>query len=263
MKTLTVVLSVVVSLGFSPAIAQTPRHDHHQIENVVVIFQENRTPDNLLHGLPDADIANSGINSKGESITLQPVPLANNYDLSHAHTAFVQMYDNGRMDGADKVAVMCQKGAQGCPIPNPQFSYVGNPSDVARLTFKWPSSLLSRIECSKPTRTPDFPAHQFIISGTSAPSQFSDLFASENPGGVSKALNNTGCTAPANEVVKVIDPSGSENQGLSVFWSPDSDRPARLQRRVMAVLHPQPARSGPGRTPSNIYVSVMIGTMSF
>src|SRR4029077_3382356 len=30
--------------------------------------------------------------------------------------------------------------------------------------------------------------------------------------GVSKALNNTGCTAPANEVVKVIDPSGSEAQ---------------------------------------------------
>jgi phospholipase C len=210
MKTLTVVLSVVVSLGFSPAIAQTPRHDHHQIENVVVIFQENRTPDNLLHGLPNADIANSGINSKGESITLQPVPLANNYDLSHAHTAFVQMYDNGRMDGADKVAVMCQKGAQGCPIPNPQFSYV-NPSDVAPY-FQMAEQFTFADRMFQTNQGPSFPAHQFIISGTSAPSQFSDLFASENPGGVSKALNNTGCTAPANEVVKVIDPSGSEAQ---------------------------------------------------
>src|SRR3989449_4338400 len=74
-----------------------------KIQHVVVIFQENRTPDNLFHGLPNADIANSGVNSLGQTIPLTPIPLANNYDLSHAHSAFVAMYDGGKMDGADKI----------------------------------------------------------------------------------------------------------------------------------------------------------------
>src|ERR1700726_1630332 len=48
-----------------------------KIKHIVVIFQENRTPDNLFHGLPGADIAESGINSRGERITLQPTNLGN------------------------------------------------------------------------------------------------------------------------------------------------------------------------------------------
>jgi phospholipase C len=55
----------------------------NKIQHVVVIFQENRTPDNLFHGLPNADIANSGLNSLGQTIPLQPIPLANRYDLGH------------------------------------------------------------------------------------------------------------------------------------------------------------------------------------
>jgi phospholipase C len=55
-----------------------------KIKHVVVIFQENRTPDNLFHGLPNADIADTGMNSAGQVIPLTAVPLANNYDLSHA-----------------------------------------------------------------------------------------------------------------------------------------------------------------------------------
>src|SRR5579872_5944629 len=31
-----------------------------KISHVVIVFQENRTPDNLFQGLPGADIANSG-----------------------------------------------------------------------------------------------------------------------------------------------------------------------------------------------------------
>jgi len=35
------------------------------IQQVVVIVQENRTPDNLFHGLPNADIANTGLKFQG------------------------------------------------------------------------------------------------------------------------------------------------------------------------------------------------------
>jgi hypothetical protein len=60
-----------------------------KINHVVVIFQENRTPDNLFHGLPNADIADSGLNSAGATIALTPGPLATNYDLDHRHYAFL------------------------------------------------------------------------------------------------------------------------------------------------------------------------------
>ena len=204
------VLILLVSLGTTVAHSQTPDR-HHGIQNVVVIFQENRSPDNLFHGLPNADIANSGVNSQGQVIPLQPVPLANNFDLSHAHAAFVAMYDNGNMDGADKVKVTCPKGGN-CPPPNPQFMYV-NPSDVAPY-FQMAEQYTFADRMFQTNQGPSFPAHQFIISGTSAPTDRSDLFAAENPGGVAGALNKTGCTAPAAEIVKMIDPSGHESSSL-------------------------------------------------
>src|SRR6516165_3810548 len=97
-----------------------------KIQHVIVIFQENRTPDNLFHGLPNADIASTGVNSLGQTIPLAPTPLATTYDLRHTHAAFQAMYDGGKMDGADKIPVTC---GTHCPS-NPQFQYV-NPSDVA------------------------------------------------------------------------------------------------------------------------------------
>ncbi len=36
-------------------------HDQSKISHVVIIFQENRTPDNLFHGLKGADIAEYGV----------------------------------------------------------------------------------------------------------------------------------------------------------------------------------------------------------
>jgi phospholipase C len=45
------------------------------IQHVVVIVQENRTLENLFHGLPNADIANAGLNSKREQTTHWSAPL--------------------------------------------------------------------------------------------------------------------------------------------------------------------------------------------
>jgi phospholipase C len=175
-----------------------------------VIFQENRTPDNLFHGLPNADIADSGINSSGETIPLTPIPLANDYDLSHSHSAFEAMYDGGRMDGADKVLVVCNQNAADCPGRNLQFKYV-NPSDVQpyiELAEKY--TFADRM--FQTNQGPSFLAHQFIIAGTSAPTATSDLFASENPTcrSCASASNDAGCTAPPDETVKLIDPEGQE-----------------------------------------------------
>ena len=79
------------------------------IKHVVIIFQENRTPDNLFQDpvliANHADIASSGMNSLGQTVQLTQGSLATDYDLSHSHSAFVSMYDGGKMDGADLIPV--------------------------------------------------------------------------------------------------------------------------------------------------------------
>jgi len=176
----------------------------NKIQHVVVVFQENRTPDNLFHGLPNADIANSGVNSLGQTIPLQPIPLANHYDLGHRHNDFLRMYDNGKMDGADKVAG-CNPNLAGCP-PNPQFQYV-NPSDVAPY-FQLAQQYTFGDRMFQTNQGPSFPAHQFIISGTSAPTATSTLFAAENTN------LGAGCTASPAAWVWMIDGSGVESSKM-------------------------------------------------
>jgi phospholipase C len=184
------------------------------IQHVVVIFQENRTPDNLFQDsvliAEGADIAQQGTNSSGQTITLAPIDLGTsgsnpqNYDLSHAHTAFVSMYDGGKMDGADKIA--CSPAAQ-CPPnahPNPQFKYVMQ-SDVAPY-FAMAEQYTFGDRMFQTNEGPSFPAHQFIYGGTSAPTATSSLFASENPNGAT-----AGCIAAATTTVTMIDPAGSES----------------------------------------------------
>jgi phospholipase C len=183
------------------------------IQHVVVIFQENRTPDNLFHDpvlmSQGADIASSGLNSLGQTIPLRPIDLGTtgsnpqNYDLSHTHRAFVAMYDAGKMDGADRIP--CTPAAN-CPPnahPNPQYMYV-NPSDVQPY-FAMAEQYTFGDRMFQTNEGPSFPAHQFIISGTSAPTASSDLFAAENPN-----KSPAGCIAPLTETVKMIDPFGSE-----------------------------------------------------
>jgi phospholipase C len=182
------------------------------IKHVVIIFQENRTPDNLFHGLPGADIASSGINSMGQTIPLTVVPLANNYDLSHAHSAFVSMYDGGKMDGANKIAITCAANATGCPPTNPQFKYI-DPSEVVPY-FQLAEQYTFGDRMFQTNQGPSFPAHQFIISGTSAPTATSNLFAAENPVVPASAPatgEDAGCNAPVGTLVNMIDPSGVES----------------------------------------------------
>ena len=181
------------------------------IQHVVVIFQENRTPDNLFQDpvliARGADIAQQGKNSSGQTITLAPIDLGTagsspqNYDLSHAHAAFVSMYDGGKMDGADKIA--CWAGQ--CP-PNAQFKYVMQ-SDVAPY-FALAEQYTFGDRMFQTNQGPSFPAHQFIYGGTSAPTSSSPLFAAEN---TQQPMEPAGCIAAATTTVTMIDAAGSES----------------------------------------------------
>src|SRR5882672_11964815 len=111
------------ALSSLAAVAETVPFKH-----VVIIFQENRTPDNLFGSNPNfepgVDLATFGINSKGEKIPLEPAPMVDCYDLNHRHIAFVTQYNKGKMDGADKNSI---NPFPDCKVPsNPQFKFVDN-----------------------------------------------------------------------------------------------------------------------------------------
>jgi len=186
------------------------------IRHVVIIFQENRTPDNLFHDpvlmSRGADIVSSGVNSLGQTIPLIPIDLGTagsnpqNYDLNHSNAAFVSMYDGGKMDGANLIE--CQDSAVNCSPsvhPNPQFRYV-KPADVAPY-FAMAEQYTFGDRMFQTNEGPSFPAHQFIIAGTSAPTATSSLFAAELP---PSKYPITGCIAPLEERVVMINAEGSE-----------------------------------------------------
>ena len=98
-----------------------------KIQHVVIIFQENRTPDNLFHGLPGADIASTGVDSRGRIVPLKAVSLRPNYDVDHSHRAFIAAYNHGQMNGFNNELIVCPSGQ--CPGAT-QYAYVP-PSQVA------------------------------------------------------------------------------------------------------------------------------------
>lgn len=115
------------------------------------------------------------------------------------------------MDGADKVALEC--GVPICPA-NPQFKYV-EPSEVAPY-FQLAEQYTFGDRMFQTNQGPSFPAHQYIISGTSAPTAHSDFFAAENVAGPvlpgPNSFLRSGCAGPPAQTVALIGPAGYERR---------------------------------------------------
>ncbi len=190
------------------------------IQHVVIIFQENRSTDNLFHDPVlinrGADIASTGKNSSGQTITLTPVSLVTDYDLNHGHDAWLKACDwNGTqclMDGEDLVT--CGPPAD-CPS-NPQFQYV-QASDVQPY-FTMAETYGFGDRMFQTNQGPSMPAHQYILSGTSAicvpggsclSGTTSTYYLAGNPGGVQRAdgSQGVGCLAPPGAYVNLLDTS--------------------------------------------------------
>jgi phospholipase C len=189
-----------------------------KINHVVVIFQENRTTDNLFHDpvliSRGADIASNGKNSSGQIIPLTPAPLVTTFDLAHSHAAFLAEWNNGAMDGADQVPILCPPGSPNCAPANPWFQYV-QASDV-RPYFTMAETYTFGDRMFQTNQGPSFPAHQYIISGTSAITEKSNFNVSGNPTDINRS---SGCIAPPDGIVKIIDttnfdPNSNETQTI-------------------------------------------------
>jgi phospholipase C len=178
------------------------------IRHVVIIVQENRTPDNLFQGLPGADIAASGLNSHGQRVPLRPIELQSKIDLDHTHRGFEREYDGGKMDGFDRERGGCTGT---CPPPQLRaYSYVRSEDVAPYFTMARRFTFGDRMFQSN--EGPSFPAHQYLISGTSTTHTGSRYRASENPGGTYRVNEQKGgCDSPAGTLVKLIDQRGVEN----------------------------------------------------
>ena len=176
-----------------------------KIQHIVVVVQEDRTPDNLFHDpvlmARGADIATVGVSSRGAKIPLTAAPLAVDYDLDHHHSSFAAMYHNGQMNGAASIPTLCGIRVRNCPNLA-SFQYV-KPSDVAPY-FQLAEQYTFADRMFQTNQGPSFPAHQFIFSGTSAPTATSKLFAAENP------MGEAGCAASPQSYVSLIGPLGEE-----------------------------------------------------
>jgi phospholipase C len=193
-------------------------------QHIVLIVQENRTPDNLFQGLclapygsPNAcgtgpnqyNIQSYGFDKKGTQIPLQAVPLSNTYDPGHGHAAFETMCNPNttthypcRVNTALPISGCTQNESTSlCSFqyvdPNPAVTpSLGSYLYIAQ-NFGWANTMYQT------NQGPSAPAHQFLFGGTSAPSASDDAqatFVAENPSGL-------GCLAPLNAVYNLIDPA--------------------------------------------------------
>jgi phospholipase C len=180
------------------------------IRHVVIIIQENRTVDNLFHRFPGADTVNYGMNSHGERVPLRPEPLAGPLALSHRHPAFELEYDVGRMDGFNLEKTWCAKHKKGICPPSGVAAYSYVPRSDVLPYWHMAHEYAFGDEMFASSEGPSFPAHQYLVSGTSAISNTSKLKAAENP--VHDGHQVAGGCGATRSLVALIDPYGLENE---------------------------------------------------
>jgi phospholipase C len=200
-------------------------------KHVVLIIQENRTPDTLFHSLlayPGInaglyDLASSGlanVNGQQEVIQLTPRALATDYDVGHSHDDFSLMWDNGAIDGANLIPDTCNKNSTDCQN-NGQGQFLGykyvQASDIGpylqmAAQYGWANYMFQT------NQGPSFSAHQILFSGTTAETAEDDAegdFVAEVPGGPQGANyygpDDTGCLAPEGELNAEITPESAPN----------------------------------------------------
>jgi phospholipase C len=198
-------------------------------KHVILLIQENRTPDTLFQTLltyPGVipgryDIASSGlaeVNGQDEMVPLTPTALITDYDLGHSHIDFEIMWNNGKMDGANSVPDSCNPGAIDCQNGGAgeflSYQYV-QASDIEPYLqlasqYGWANYMFQTNQGAS------YVAHQILFTATSAATAEDDAMGvlvagipSQGPGGDYVGLNDTGCLAPLGEQNAAISPQSA------------------------------------------------------
>ncbi len=173
------------------------RHAATPIQHVVVIVQENRTPDYLFQGIPGADIAKYAIDSQGERVPLRQISLRTQWDLKHSHAAFLRDYDHGKMDGFDA----------GLPEQFHLRPFGYAPESEVAPYHEMAKEYAFADHMFQSNQGPSFPAHLYIVSGTGGDPAIAPYKAASNP---HDRINGRpapgGCDARRSVYVETIDP---------------------------------------------------------
>ena len=158
-----------------------------QFQQVIIVIQENRTPDNLFgaSGLPGIDVQLNTTKGQGVDIGDPHGP-----GLPHKLSGFLREVDGHYTFAAYNYVA---SGAQ------PYW-------DIAA-QYGFANSMFQTNQGAS------FPAHLFLVSGTSAPSDTSDLFVSDN----GLRFQDYGCEAPTGTTVPTIAPDGTEGTVYPCF----------------------------------------------
>jgi phospholipase C len=222
-KSGTLINSTTLSLITSPSI---PRG---KIHHIVVIIQENRTPDNLFHDpkliSAGADIALQGMTSTGQMVTLTPGALATKYDLDHTHQGFLNICN---YDPSTNSCLMNTADLNGCiPVleekcpPYPQYQYVDNSTGTIQPYFTMAETYTFGDRMFQTNQGGSFVAHQYLLSGTARISTSSPISQAENPDySRTGAGIGAGCLANPGSTIRTLDlfdPNPETPEGLLNF----------------------------------------------
>lgn len=208
------------------------------LKNVVVIVQENRTPDNLFHFLTPLcpipsgatglnacipspvtsscyDISPCGLSNQNGNppvaVTLTGQDLNGSIDPDHSHTGFVNMCDLGsngvcRVDGAWNTSSNSYAFVKNPMVTNYDNSmgHLLDPYLKFAENYGWANYMYQT------NQGPSYPAHQFLFSGTSALSGTDDgnsTFISENFGPKGPPSPESGCLAISTAFSHLLKPT--------------------------------------------------------
>jgi phospholipase C len=180
------------------------RKNTSPLSHIVIIVQENRSVDNLFQLLPNANTQPWGLNSYNQKVRLLPESLTAPYDIQHNHDpAWGIEYNGGAMNGFNLDPSNCTKH-RGCPPASIRaYGYVPEANVAPYYTLAETYTFAD--EMFQTNQGPSFPAHQYIVSGTSTIKDGSHLRAAEDVG---NSLG--GCDSPPGSSVPVINRHGYE-----------------------------------------------------
>lgn len=174
-----------------------------KIKHIVVIYQENRTFDNMFNGYPGADTVQQGTIHTGQVVPLQQVSLAVGYNIGHKGKDFFTAVDKGKMDGFDLVAAGNVGSAHGYVLvpPNPEYAIVPPAENKPYWIMASQYALSDRTFASNIDSS--FVSHQYLIRGQANS-------AVDNPGGVP-----WGCDTPGGALVPTLLANQKYGPGIS------------------------------------------------
>jgi phospholipase C len=196
----------VPQLARSPA--TSPSHAS-RIEHFVIVIQENRSFDNLFARFPGARGATSGLmkvyeNGKfvDKKVALKPHTLLMNGDISHNRPAFLEAYDDGKLDGFNLVGM--RTGMQQMPAGTLAYQYVME-SEI-KPYWDLAKQYVLADEMFQTQGSGSFIAHQDLIRGGSMIT--SDKILVDNPDGAP-----WGCDAAPGVYTEIINARGVYGRG--------------------------------------------------